>query len=88
MQKHCYFEHFFKFRTQIGPKGTLIVTLQKVRKLVDDVHEVEFDEEREVERSRRAAAAEGDAAGAEWLLEEREGAGEASEILTSILGGG
>ena len=45
-------------------------------------------EEREVERRRRAAAAEGDAAGAEWLLEEREGAGEASEILTSILGGG
>ena len=45
-------------------------------------------EEREVEQRRRAAAAEGDAAGAEWLLEEREGAGEASEILTSILGGG
>ena len=45
-------------------------------------------EEREAERGRRAAAAAGDAAGAEWLLEEREGAGDASEILTSILGGG
>ena len=28
MQKHCSFEHFFKFLNQIGPKGTLIVTLQ------------------------------------------------------------
>ena len=27
MQKHCSFEHFFKFLSQIGPKGTLIVTL-------------------------------------------------------------
>ena len=28
MQKHRIFEHFFKFLDQIGPKGTLIVTLQ------------------------------------------------------------
>ena len=40
MQKHRYFEHFFKFLTQIGPKGTLIVTLHDqtlVDALVDDL---------------------------------------------------
>ena len=43
MQKHCMFEHFFKFLNQIGPKGTLIVTLhdEAQRKRIENAGKVQ-----------------------------------------------